>query len=143
MIFFKLFAAIQIFLYRLTGGRLGGKMMGFNVLLLTTTGRKSGQARTVPLGRFDHPEGYVIVGSNGGQPSHPAWYFNLKNNPHVTIQVLDKVIPATAEVLSGQERAQAWQQVIANAPNYAAYEKKTSREIPLVLLRPNGKSNGK
>ncbi len=143
MIFFKLFMAIQVFLYRLTGGRLGGKFGGFNVLLLTTTGRKSGQARTVPLGRFDHPKGYVIVASNGGQPTHPAWYFNLKGNPHVTIQVLDKVLPATAEVLTGQERAQAWQQVITTAPNYAAYEKKTSREIPLVLLRLNGKSKGK
>jgi len=138
MIIFKLFMAIQVGLYRLTGGRLGGKFMGFNVLLLTTTGRKSGQARAVPLGRFDRPGGYVVVASNGGQPTHPAWYFNLKSNPHVTIQVLDKVTPATAEVLTGQERAQAWQQVIATAPSYAAYEKRTSREIPLVFLRPNG-----
>ena len=139
MIIFKLFMAIQVGLYRLTGGRLGGKFMGFNVLLLTTTGRKSGQARTVPLGRFDRPGGYVIVASNGGGPSHPAWYFNLKSNPRVTIQVLDKVMPATAEVLAGQERAQAWQQVITTAPSYASYEKRTSREIPLVLLRPNSR----
>jgi deazaflavin-dependent oxidoreductase (nitroreductase family) len=139
MIIFKLFMAIQVGLYRLTGGKLGGKFMGFDVLLLTTTGRKSGQARTIPLGRFDHSGGYVVVASNGGQPSHPAWYFNLKSNPQVTIQVLDKVMPATAEVLAGQERAQAWQQVIATAPNYAAYEKKTSREIPVVLLRPTDK----
>ncbi len=142
MIIFKLFMAIQTFLYRLTGGKLGGKFMGFDVLLLTTTGRKSGRTRTVPLGNFSHSGGYVVVASNGGQPSHPAWYFNLKSNPHVTIQVLDKVIPAIAEVLTGDERAQAWQQVIATAPNYAAYQKKTSREIPLVLLRPNGKSKG-
>ena len=137
MIFFKLIMAIQVGLYRLTGGKLGGKFMGFNVLLLTTTGRKSGKARTVPLGRFDRPGGYVIVASNGGQPTHPAWYFNLKGNPQVTIQVLDRVMPATAEVLTGQERAQAWQQVITTAPHYANYEKMTSREIPLILLRPN------
>jgi len=112
-------------------------MRGFKVLLLTTTGRKSGKARTAPLGCFDHQDGYVIVASNAGQPTHPAWYLNLKSNPHVTVQVLDKVIPVTAEVLSGKARAQAWQNVIATAPSYAAYEKRTTREIPLVLLRPN------
>jgi deazaflavin-dependent oxidoreductase (nitroreductase family) len=139
MLIFKLFMAIQVGLYRLTGGKLGGTVRGFKVLLLTTTGRKSGQARTVPLGRFDWPGGYVVVASNSGQPSHPAWYFNLKNNPKVTVQVLDKVMPATAEVLAGQERAQAWQHVITTSPLYANYEKQTSREIPLVLLRPNAK----
>jgi F420H(2)-dependent quinone reductase len=136
MIIFQLFMALQVALYRLTGGKLGGKFMGFNVLLLTTTGRKSGKTRTVPLGRFDRPGGYVIVASNGGQPTHPGWYFNLKNNAQVTIQVLDKVMTATAEVLTGQDRAQAWQQVITTAPQYANYEKQTSREIPLVFLRP-------
>ncbi|HTX89683.1 MAG TPA: nitroreductase family deazaflavin-dependent oxidoreductase [Anaerolineales bacterium] len=134
---FKFFMALQVRMYRLSGGKLGGNMRGFKVLLLTTTGRKSGKARTAPLGCFDHQDGYVIVASNAGQPTHPAWYLNLKSNPHVTVQVLDKVIPVTAEVLSGKARAQAWQNVIATAPSYAAYEKRTTREIPLVLLRPN------
>jgi len=134
---FKLFMALQVGLYRLSGGKLGGTMRGFQVLLLTTTGRKSGKTHTTPLGRFDHEGGYVIVASNGGQPTNPAWYFNLKTNPHVTVQVLDKTMPATAEVLSGETRAQAWRQVVATAPAYAAYEKRTTREIPLILLRPN------
>ena len=89
----------------------------------------------IPLGCFDHKDGYVIVASNGGQPTHPAWYHNLKSNPRVTVQVLDKVLSVTAEVLSGKARAQAWQQVIATAPSYANYEKRTTREIPVVLLR--------
>jgi deazaflavin-dependent oxidoreductase (nitroreductase family) len=136
MIIFRLFMAIQIGLYRLTGGKLMGSMRGFKVLLLTTTGRKSGKTRTTPLGSFERPGGYVVVASNGGQPSNPGWYYNLISNPKVTVQVLDKVMPATAEVLAGPERAAAWQQVVATAPLYAGYEKKTSREIPLVLLRP-------
>lgn len=134
---FKLFLALNVWLYRLTGGRLGGRMRGFNVLLLTTTGRKSGKVRTTPLGRFDWQGGYLIVASNSGQPTHPAWYLNLVSHPQVTVQVYDKVIPVTAEVLTGEARAQAWQQVIATAPSYANYEKQTRREIPLVLLRPN------
>lgn len=134
---FKFFMALNVWMYRRTGGKLGGTMRGFKVLLLTTTGRKSGKTITTPLGRFEHEAGYVIVASNAGQPANPAWYYNLKSNPHVTLQVLDKVIPATAEVLSGEARARAWRQVIATAPSYAAYEKRTTREIPLVLLRPD------
>lgn len=134
---FKLFMAVHVWIYRLSGGKLGGTMRGFKVLLLTTTGRKSGKTYTTPLGRFDHEDGYIIVASNAGQPTHPAWYYNLKSNPHVTVQVLDRVIPATAEVLSGEARMEAWRQVITTAPSYANYEKQTTREIPLILLHPN------
>ncbi len=133
---FKLFMAIQVWLYRRSKGKLGGKMRGFKVILLTSTGRKSGQTRTLPLGLFDWPGGYLVVASNGGQPRHPAWYLNLMSNSHATVQVLDQVIPVTAEVLNGEARARAWQQVITSAPSYAAYEKKTTRVIPLVLLQP-------
>lgn len=134
---FKVFMALHVGLYRLSGGKLGGEMRGLKVLLLTTIGRKSGKVHTVPLGCFDRPGGYVIVASNGGQPTHPAWYHNLKSQPQVTVQIFDKVIPVTAEVLTGEARAQAWQQVITTAPSYANYEKRTTREIPLVLLRPS------
>jgi F420H(2)-dependent quinone reductase len=133
----RLFIAFSVWLYRISGGKLGGNMRGFRVLLLTTTGRRSGKEHTTPVGYFDHKDGYVIVASNSGQPNHPAWYLNLKSNPRVTVQVLDKVLPVTAETLSGEARAQAWQGVIASAPLYAGYEKKTTREIPLVLLRPD------
>lgn len=132
----KLWMALHVGIYRLSGGKFGGNMSGSRVLLLTTTGRKSGKVHTVPLGCFDHKDGYVIVASNSGQPTHPAWYHNLKSNPQVTVQVFDQVISVTAEVLSGEARKQAWQQVIATAPSYANYEKRTTREIPVVLLRP-------
>ena len=134
---FKLFMAIQVWLYRLSGGRLGGRMRGFKVILLTTTGRKSGKTRTLPLGLFDWPGGYLVVASNGGQSKHPAWYHNLMSHPQATVQLFNKVIPVTAEELTGATRAQAWQQVITSAPAYAAYEKKTTRIIPLVLMRPS------
>lgn len=135
--FSKLFFAFSVWIYRLSGGKLGGSMGGSKVLLLTTTGRKSGKEHTIPVGCFDHKDGYVIVASNRGLPTHPAWYLNLKSNPRVTVQVLDKVLSVTAEVLSGEARTQAWQQVIATAPAYAGYQKQTTREIPLVLLRPS------
>ncbi len=112
-------------------------MRGFKVLLLTTQGRKSGKPYTTPLGRFDHQEGYVITATNGGSPRNPAWYLNLKSNPQVTVQVLDKIVSATAEELSGEARSQAWRQIVATAPSYAGYEKKTTRKIPVILLRPN------
>jgi F420H(2)-dependent quinone reductase len=136
-VLFKLFLAFHVGIYRLSGGKWGGSMRGFRVLLLTTTGRKTGKAHTIPLGYFDHKEGYVIVASNSGQPKNPAWYHNLKSTPRVSVQVLDQVILVTAEELSGEARSQAWQQVIATAPSYANYEKKTTREIPLVVLRPS------
>lgn len=132
----KLWMAIHVALYRMSKGKVMGSFSGSRVLLLSTTGRKSGKTHTVPLGCFDHKDGYVIVASNAGQPTHPAWYHNLKSDPRVTIQLLDQVIPVTAQVLTGETRAQAWRNVIAVAPGYAAYETKTTREIPLVLLRP-------
>jgi deazaflavin-dependent oxidoreductase (nitroreductase family) len=131
----KLFMALHVWIYRISRGKVWGKMRGFNVILLTTIGRKSGKTRTTPLGRFDHESGYVIVASNSEQPNNPAWYYNLKSNPQVTVQVLGKVMPATAEVLSSDARLQAWRQVIAASPFYADYEKRSGREIPLILLR--------
>ena len=134
--FFKLMAAIHVGLYRLTGGKMGGTMRGFKVLLLTTTGRKSGKMHTVPLGFFEQPGGYLIVASNGGLPAHPGWYYNLKSKPQATIQIAGKVFPVTAEILTGEAHAQAWQQVTTASPLYAGYEKKTGRQIPVVFLRP-------
>lgn len=135
--FFKLFTALHTALYRMTKGKFGGTMRGFSVLLLTTTGRKSGKAHTAPLGYFDWAGGYLIVASNAGQPTHPAWYHNLKHQPQVKVEVLDKVLAAKAEILTGEARAQAWQQVVSTAPAYADYQKQTTREIPLVLLHPS------
>jgi deazaflavin-dependent oxidoreductase (nitroreductase family) len=136
IIFFKLFMGLHVFIYRLTGGRLGGGMNGFKVLILTTRGRKSGKLHTNPVGYFERDDDYLIVASNGGQDKHPAWYHNLKANPNITIQVMDKVMQVHAEILTGEARSAAWKQVVETAPAFGNYQKSTTREIPLVALKP-------
>ena len=84
---FKLISKTHVFVYRLTGGRLGSEMLGFHILLLSTTGRKSGKLRTTPLGYVELEDGYVVAASNAGQDRNPAWFYNLKSNPHVSVQV--------------------------------------------------------
>lgn len=129
--------AIQTFLYRLTGGRMGGSMRDFRVLLLTTKGRKSGKERTTPLGYFEDAGAYIITASSTallGQ--EPAWFLNLKSNPQVNIQVMDKRLAAIAEQAPQGERNQLWARLIEVSPSYAAYQERTTREIPMVILRP-------
>lgn len=133
---YKIVMAVHTFLYRLTRGRIGGKMFGFKVLLLTTKVRRSGQLRTAPLGYIEDSGTYVICASNGGSDTHPAWYHNIKSNPQVTIEVKEKRIPATAQITTGEERLRLWNALVAEAPNYAEYAKSTTREIPMVVLRP-------
>jgi deazaflavin-dependent oxidoreductase (nitroreductase family) len=132
---FRRFLAVYVFLYRLTGGKFGGKVQGLRVLLLTTTGRKTGRKRTTPLGYFEHDGGYVIIGSNAGFDTHPAWFHNLKGSPHATVEVNDRQFEASAEVVGPDERGQLWARLVEIAPAYANYANKTSREIPLVTLR--------
>jgi deazaflavin-dependent oxidoreductase (nitroreductase family) len=134
--FGRLFTSIHTFLYKLTGGRFGSQMGPFKVLLLTTKGRKSGLKRTTPLGFFDHEDGYLIVASNSGMANHPNWFYNLKGDPQVNIQIKDQVINARAEILNGKTRTPAWKRIVAEAPQYGNYEAKTDRLIPVVWLRP-------
>src|SRR5688572_8442401 len=95
-IIFKLAMSVYVFLYRLTKGKIGGSMRGFKVLLLTTTGRKTGKQRTAPLGYFEPTPGggYLIIGSAGGAEWNPAWYYNIRSNPQVKIQIGDRVMSA-------------------------------------------------
>jgi deazaflavin-dependent oxidoreductase (nitroreductase family) len=115
---------------------MGSEMRGFKVLLLTSTGRKSGKQRTTPLGYFDYDGGYVITASNAGLSHNPGWYYNLKSNPQVTVQVKDAEMTAIAEEAKGELRDQLWAQLIEQALGYADYEKRTTREIPMLILRP-------
>ena len=123
-------------IYRASAGRVFGKMAGQQLCLLTTTGRRSGQPRTTPLTSFPHGDGLVIVASNGGSDRYPAWYHNLTAHPEVTVQVGADVRTMTARTATAEERAEIWPRVIAQAKNFAGYEKKTSRVIPLVVLTP-------
>jgi len=132
----KLFVNLHTFFYKLTGGRFGSEMGEYKILLLTTRGRKSGLEFTTPLGYFDHEDGYLIIASNGGNSNHPSWYFNLKNDPQVNIQIKDQVRTARAEILNDNTRAPVWKRIVAEAPQYGDYEGRTDRLIPVVWLRP-------
>ena len=112
------------------------KLSGRPLVLLTTVGARSGIEHTVPLGVFPGGEhSWLIVASAGGAARHPAWYFNLAKNPDkVWAQIEGKKYKVRPESLKGAERAEAWQQVIKAAPNYAPYQQKTDREIPIIRL---------
>jgi deazaflavin-dependent oxidoreductase (nitroreductase family) len=132
----NLYSKLHVLIYRLAGGRIGGQVIGLHVLLLTTIGRKSGKVRTVPLGYFEGDGGYIIIASNTGADVHPAWFYNLQSGLPAQIQIKNQVIPVRAEVVSGPERSRYWEELIRRSPRYAGYQKRTARQIPLVMLRP-------
>ena len=103
-------------------------------LLLTTTGRRSGEKRTSPLIYGTAGNGYVVIGSKGGADTQPKWYLNLRANPVVEVQVARERFPACARVATGKEREQLWKQMVQVFPPYGEYQKKTKREIPVVVL---------
>ncbi len=125
-------------LLKISGGRLGWQASGMPVLELTTTGRKSGRPRSVMLtSPVQEGSTIVVVASRGGDDAHPAWFLNLQDNPDV--EVAYKGAPRQrmrARVASSEERARLWPLVTADHKNYAGYQTKTTREIPLVLLEP-------
>jgi F420H(2)-dependent quinone reductase len=132
MVIFK----VMVFLYNVSGGRIGGKMGKVPILLLTTTGRKTGKQRTLPLVYIMDDGAYVVTGSAGGADKHPSWFFNIRSDPQATIQVKDKHIKVTAEIVGPEKKSELWARLVAVAPNFAGYQKRTSREIPMVILRP-------
>jgi deazaflavin-dependent oxidoreductase (nitroreductase family) len=126
-------------LVKITGGRVGYDAMGMPVLELTTIGRKSGQPRSVMLtAPLTENGNLVIVASRGGDDVHPAWFLNLRANPKVEVSVKGgPKQPMTAHIATAEERARMWPQIAGKYSNYAGYQKKTGREIPLVVLDPS------
>ena len=122
--------------YRRSDGRLWGTMFGGPVLLLNTTGRKSGQRRSTPLLYVRDGEDFVLIASNGGAPRHPAWYLNLMATPEATVEVGDRELRVRAMEVGGEEKARLWQKMVEMYPSYDDYQKKTKREIPLLVMRP-------
>jgi deazaflavin-dependent oxidoreductase (nitroreductase family) len=132
---FKLFVGAHVGIYRLTKGRVGGSIGGQKVVLLTTTGRTTGKARTVPVGSFEDGADRIVVASFAGSPRHPAWFNNLTANPDVKVQLGGRVYAARARVTAGEERERLWRMVVAAAPGFADYQRKAGeRTIPLVRL---------
>ncbi len=130
----ELFGAEHVRAYRESGGRRGYRWRGTTVLLLTTTGRRSGEKRTTPLIHVTDGDRWVVIASKGGAPEHPAWFKNLAADPEIEIQVRDEVIPVTAEVVEGEERERLWKAMTASWPDYDDYQRKTDRRIPVVAL---------
>jgi deazaflavin-dependent oxidoreductase (nitroreductase family) len=116
--------------------RKGGKFMGFNALILTTIGRKSGAERTNPVGWFPGQDGsWLIVASAAGAAGNPAWYYNIAAHPdQVQIEVEGRKVAVVAEQLHGTERAEAWELIVATAPRFGQYQQKTDRELPVIRL---------
>ena len=120
--------------YRATDGEEGHDWQGTQTLLLTTTGRKSGEARELPLIYGVNGADYLIVASKGGADTPPAWYLNLEADPDVELQVWDDRFPAKARVATPEEKAEMWKTMTAEWPAYDDYQKKTDREIPIIVL---------
>ena len=130
----ELFGAEHVRVYRETGGERGYHWRGTTILLLTTTGRKSGEPRTTPLIHRVDGDRWVIVASKGGAPDHPAWFQNLQASPEATIEVQADTVPVVASVAEGDERARLWEAMNEVWPDYDTYRAKTDREIPVVVL---------
>lgn len=132
----KTMNGVHRLIVKASGGKLGWDAMGMPVLELTTIGRKSGQARSVmltsPISENGSP---VVVASRGGDDVHPAWFLNLRDNPKVEVALKGgPKQPMTARIATPEERARLWPQIAGKFANYAGYQKKTEREIPLVIL---------
>jgi deazaflavin-dependent oxidoreductase (nitroreductase family) len=130
-----LFGEEHVRRYRETGGKEGHVWReGSTVLLLTTSGRKTGNKTTTPLIYAADGDNYVIVASKGGAPEHPGWYRNLDKDPSVELQVKDEVFAARARTAHGEERERLWRKANEVWPHYDEYALKTDREIPVVVL---------
>ena len=130
----ELFGAEHVRVYRETAGQRGYHWRGTTVLLLSTTGRSSGELRTTPLIHRTDGGRWVVVASKGGAPENPGWYENLKADPHATIEVRGEKILVQASTASGEERARLWSLLAEVWPAYDDYQRKTDREIPVVVL---------
>jgi deazaflavin-dependent oxidoreductase (nitroreductase family) len=124
------------FWYRMTGGLVGGSLGRLPILLLTTTGRKTGKKHTTPLVYLPDGDNMVIIASNGGSDHHPEWWLNLRANPNAEVQVGPDVKSIIAEQAQGAERARLWREVNELYAGYDGYQRSTKREIPVVVLRP-------
>jgi deazaflavin-dependent oxidoreductase (nitroreductase family) len=133
----KYLGALHRLLYRLSGGRIGGRLWDLPVVLLTTTGRQSGKKRTVPLCSLRDGDNVVVIASYGGLDQPPAWWLNLEANPEAELLTGHTRRAVTARNAAGDERTRLWAELTARAPGYLEYERRTTREIPVVILRPH------
>ena len=135
---FRILGGVHRRIYRLTGGKIGGRLGRLPVLLLTTIGRKSGRLRTQPLVYTQVGDGYAVIASKGGAPQHPLWYLNLREDPFATVTVGRETRKVRARDAEGGERERLWRTLADLYPGYERYAQKTSRRIPVVVLELAG-----
>ena len=136
-VFVPVIAPVQLWLYRISRGRVNFSAILVPTLILVTTGAKSGQRRESPLMCFPRPDGrYIVAGSNWGRPTHPAWTGNLLAHPDAEIVVSRRTIPVSARLLEGAERDAAWPVLEAQWPNYQEYERRAGRTLRIFELAP-------
>ncbi|MEU9610584.1 nitroreductase family deazaflavin-dependent oxidoreductase [Streptomyces sp. NPDC048209] len=128
----------QVELIESSGGTQGTTMRGMPVILLTTRGAKSGKLRKTPLMRVEHDGQYAVVASLGGAPKHPVWYYNVLADPEVELRDGTVRQDMTAREITGEEKALWWSRAVEAFPDYAEYQSKTDREIPVFVLSPSG-----
>jgi len=132
----KILSATHLALYRLSGGRVLARVAGMPVLLLTTTGRRTGRARTTPLTFFRTKGDLVVIASNGGADRPPDWFLNLQADPRALVRVGRERFPVSARTTTADERQRLWPSITTKHAGYARYQRKTNREIPVLLLTP-------
>jgi deazaflavin-dependent oxidoreductase (nitroreductase family) len=129
--------------YEATNGEEANDLRGRPIIVLTSVGAKTGKLRKTALMRVEHDGVYAVVASQGGAPKHPVWYFNMKANPHVELQDGPTKCDYLAREVSGDEKAAWWERAVETWPDYAKYQTKTKREIPVFVLEPvEGQAKG-
>jgi deazaflavin-dependent oxidoreductase (nitroreductase family) len=130
----KWVSSLHTLAYRITAGRIGGRLVANDMLLLTTRGRDTGGDHTVPLLYLRDRDTVVVIASYGGRPDHPDWYLNLQEHPEVTIQIDGMATTGTTRTMAPEEREQWWPRVVDAYADYEVYQSRTSREIPIVAI---------
>ena len=132
----KLFTSLNVFVFRLSNGRIGNKLGKQSVLVLNTIGRKSGKTRATTLSYYRDNNNYLLVASNWGKENQPDWLYNLRQQPHTTIQVGSKTIMVEAHQAQDNEYQRLWQLVTEHNNQYIEYQKGLKRRIPIIILAP-------
>jgi len=134
--FIRPFSVLNSFVYKLTGGRLMGSFQGRPIMLVTMKGAKTGKQRTIPLMYVPYNDGVIVVGSQGGAPRSPVWVKNLQVNPDVVVQCLGKTLKLRARQVGDAEKAQLWPICVQHYREYADYQARTDRSIPVFVCEP-------